>query len=127
MRTISDQPADTTMMGIVHDALRRDLGRATAAMSSEPSPPDRQRVAIAVHVRWLMDFLHSHHVGEDQGLWPLVRAHNPQAGDMLDQMDADHASGLAPGRWTPSKRGCPSWEDSVGSSLLSTRTRPCGW
>jgi iron-sulfur cluster repair protein YtfE (RIC family) len=91
MRTISDQPADTTMMGIVHDALRRDLGRATAALSSEPSPPDRQRVAIAVHVRWLMDFLHSHHVGEDQGLWPLVRAHNPQAGDMLDQMDADHA------------------------------------
>lgn len=32
--------------------------------------------------------------------------------------------GLDPGRWTPCKRGCSSWEDSVGSSLLSTRTRP---
>ncbi len=91
MRTISDQPADTTIMGIVHDALRRDLGRAAAAISSEPAPADRQRVAIAVHVQWLMDFLRSHHGGEDQGLWPLVRAHNPGAGDMLDQMDADHA------------------------------------
>ncbi len=38
-----------------------------------------------------MDFLHAHHAGEDQGLWPLVRAHNPAAGDLLDQMDADHA------------------------------------
>jgi hypothetical protein len=38
-----------------------------------------------------MDFLHSHHADEDQGLWPLVLAHNPAASDMLDQMDADHA------------------------------------
>jgi len=77
-------------MGIVHDALRRDLQRAAAALSSRPPPHDRQRVAIAVHVRWLMDFLHAHHTGEDQGLWPMVRAHNPAASDMLDQMDADH-------------------------------------
>jgi hypothetical protein len=38
-----------------------------------------------------MDFLHAHHAGEDQDLWPLIRAHNPAAGDLLDQMDADHA------------------------------------
>ena len=91
MRTQSDWPADTRMMGIVHDALRRDLSRATAALAARPPPPDQQRVAIAAHVRWLMNFLHAHHAGEDQGLWPLVRAHNPAAGDLLDQMDADHA------------------------------------
>ena len=33
-------------------------------------------------------------------------------------------SGFDPGWWTPRKRGCSSWEVSVGSSLLSTRTRP---
>jgi hypothetical protein len=38
----------------------------------------------------MMDFLHGHHAGEDQGLWPLVRAHNSAAGDVLDQMNADH-------------------------------------
>ena len=91
MKTQSDRPADTRVMGIVHDALRRDLSRATAALASTPAPPDRQRVAIADHVRWLMDFLHAHHAGEDQDLWPLIRAHNPAAGDLLDQMDADHA------------------------------------
>jgi hemerythrin-like domain-containing protein len=78
------------MMGIVHNALRRDLSRTTAAISSTPFPAAAQRVAIAAHVRWLMEFLHSHHAGEDQGLWPLVRAHNPAAGEMLDRMDADH-------------------------------------
>ncbi|MDQ3056107.1 MAG: hemerythrin domain-containing protein [Actinomycetota bacterium] len=91
MRTDSDRPADTRMMGIVHDALRRDLQRTTAALSSDPPPADQQRMAIAAHVGWLMDFLHGHHTGEDQGLWPLVRAHNPAAGDMLGQMDAEHA------------------------------------
>jgi iron-sulfur cluster repair protein YtfE (RIC family) len=91
MKTSNDRPADTRMMGIVHDALRRDLSRATAALASTPPPPDQRRVAIAAHVRWMMNFLHAHHSGEDQGLWPLVRAHNPAAGDLLDQMDADHA------------------------------------
>jgi hypothetical protein len=91
MKTSNDRPADTRMMGIVHDALRRDLSRATAALSSTRPPPDQRRVAIAAHVRWMMNFLHAHHTGEDQGLWPLVRAHNPAAGDLLDQMDADHA------------------------------------
>lgn len=37
---------------------------------------------------------------------------------------SEEDTGLDPGRWTPCKRGCSSWEDSVGSSLLSTRTRP---
>ena len=91
MKTQSDGPADTRMMGIVHDALRRDLSRATVALAWTPPPAGHRRVAIAAHVRWMMEFLHAHHAGEDQGLWPLVRAHNPAAGDLLDQMDADHA------------------------------------
>lgn len=33
-------------------------------------------------------------------------------------------TGLDPGWWTPRRRGCSSWEDCVGSLLLSTRTRP---
>ena len=32
--------------------------------------------------------------------------------------------GFDPVWWTPRKRGSSPWEDSVGSSLLSTRTRP---
>ena len=91
MTTSADAPADTAMMGIVHSALRRDLTRTAEAISSEPPPGDEQRQAIAKHVTWMMDFLHRHHLGEDDGLWPLVRQREPLAGALLDEMDADHA------------------------------------
>jgi hemerythrin-like domain-containing protein len=88
-------PADTAMMGIVHSALRRDLTRTSAALTAEIAPDDAQRRAIAAHLTWMMDFLHSHHEGEDAGLWPLVRSVDRSAGDLLDQMEHDHAQ-IAP-------------------------------
>jgi hemerythrin-like domain-containing protein len=84
-----DGPADTRMMTIVHDGLRRDLGRTRAALASSPAP--QRRHAIAAHVAWMMDFLHEHHEGEDNGLYPMVRAADPDAGALLDAMAADHA------------------------------------
>ena len=41
MTRVPDAPADTRMMGIVHDALRRDLGRAVAAARRRPTPRER--------------------------------------------------------------------------------------
>jgi hemerythrin-like domain-containing protein len=84
-------PADTRMMGIVHDALRRDLNRALVALSTAPFPADAQRRAMGEHVSWMMQFLHAHHQGEDAGLWPLVRARNATAVPLLEAMEADHA------------------------------------
>ena len=92
MNPSSTGPADTAMMGIVHSALRRDLTRTATALSAEPPPGHAQRTAIAAHLVWMMDFLHRHHEGEDAGLWPLVRSLNPAAGDLLDQMENDHAA-----------------------------------
>ncbi len=68
-------PADTRMMGIVHDALRRDLARLRAALTTEVGEGRRQ--ALAAHVAWMTDFLHAHHEGEDAGLYPMVRAADP--------------------------------------------------
>lgn len=87
----TDTPADTRMMGIVHSALKRDLTRARDVLAAEPTPRGRQRVALGKHVSWMLDFLHGHHSGEDAGLWPLVRGRNPDAADLLDSMEADHA------------------------------------
>ena len=69
MKKDMDGPADTRMMGIVHDALRRDLARARAALAGPVAP--EQRRALAAHVGWMMDFLHEHHRGEDAGLYPI--------------------------------------------------------
>ena len=89
MRT-GPEPADTRMMGIVHRALRRDLLRTRATVSTEPYPQGRQRRALGEHVVWMMEFLHAHHTSEDEGLWPLVRERDPAAGALLDSLEADH-------------------------------------
>lgn len=91
MSTDRTAPADTRMMGILHDALRRDLGRARTVLTASIPPADSQRVALADHLIWVMEFLRLHHRTEDEFLWPLIRRLNPDAGVLLDRMDADHA------------------------------------
>jgi hypothetical protein len=90
MTTIPDAPADTRMMGIVHDALRRDLARAVLMFSAGPFPRGAQRVAVGEHLAWMMGFLRAHHAGEDAGLWPLVRGRDASLAPLLEAMEADH-------------------------------------
>ncbi|MEV5008966.1 MULTISPECIES: hemerythrin domain-containing protein [unclassified Streptomyces] len=87
----ADEPADTRMMGIIHDALRRDLARTRTALTEQPYPDGNRRVALADHLRWMMRFLHDHHSSEDRGLWPLLRKKAPDAAELLDTMEQDHA------------------------------------
>ena len=83
-------PADTSMMRIVHQALRRDLERTVVALRNTPPPADRQRSAIAQHLAWMMTFLHNHHESEDLGLYPVIRVRRPDVAALLDDMNADH-------------------------------------
>jgi hemerythrin-like domain-containing protein len=114
-----DGPADTRMMGIVHDALRRDLARTRAALDGPV--PEAQRRALAAHVGWMLDFLHAHHEGEDAGLYPMVRAVDPTAGALLDAMAADHAAvdpavgdlRVAIARWADSDAARASVRDAL--------------
>jgi hypothetical protein len=86
-----DGPADTRMMGIVHGALLRDLGRARDVLDAPVPPSGDQRRAVGEHVVWMMDFLHTHHTGEDDGLWPTLLARNPDAAALVESLEADHA------------------------------------
>ena len=90
MRSDPDARADTRMMGIVHQALRRDLGRARTALASTPPPPPVQYRAITDHLLWMMEFLRAHHRSEDDGLFPRVRERDPDAAELLDAMVTDH-------------------------------------
>ena len=136
-----DGPADTRMMGIVHDALRRDLARIRAALAG--AVPEARRRALAAHVGWMMDFLHEHHEGEDAGLYPMVRAVNPAVGALLDVMAADHAAvdpavesvrrppPAGPHPPTPTARPCstrsPRWRTCSCRTSSARRTRRCRW
>jgi hemerythrin-like domain-containing protein len=85
-------PADTNTMRIVHTALRRDLERARSTLAASPPPADRQRVALARHLGWMMAFLEAHHRSEDEGLYPPVCERAPDAAALLHDMTADHAA-----------------------------------
>jgi hypothetical protein len=90
MATDLSGPADTSMMRIVHTALRRDIARAQAVLTEPPYPDQPQRAALGAHLQWMIGFLHRHHESEDTYLYPAVREANPGAGGLLDEMDADH-------------------------------------
>lgn len=90
MSTIED-PADTVMMGVMHDALRRDFARTRDVLSAPLPPDDAQRVALAKHLLFMLAFLDAHHHSEDDNLWPRVRAIDPSLGQLLDSMSSDHA------------------------------------
>jgi hemerythrin-like domain-containing protein len=83
------------MMGVVHNALRRDLRRLDTTLSAASAITPRRRQALSMHVEWMMDFLHHHHHGEDEGLWPLVRGRTLEGDALLDRMETDHAD-IAP-------------------------------
>lgn len=85
-------PADTNMMRIVHSALRRDLERARSALTANPPPIARQRVALARHLGWMMVFLEAHHRSEDEGLYPPVHERATDAALLLHEMASDHAT-----------------------------------
>lgn len=94
MTITSDGPADTTMMRIVHEALRRDLERARTTLESTATGVARRR-AVADHLGWMMRFLHAHHTSEDIGLYALVRARadgDARTLAVLDRMATDHGA-----------------------------------
>ena len=97
--TTGTTPADATMMGVVHDALRRDLARLDTTLTAPVAPDDDRRRALAEHVGWLLDLLHRHHRGEDTGLWPLVRERNAEAAALLD--DRRRYRRASARRWGP--------------------------
>lgn len=74
----------------IHHALRRDLERLDR-VSSGPVP-DSRRAALGRHVPWMLDFLHHHHVGEDDGVWPRVLAKRPDLQQLVDTMAGEHAA-----------------------------------
>jgi hypothetical protein len=87
-------------MYVTHHAFRRDAAAFRSALD-EVAFDERDRWH-ALRDRWqvLASALHHHHVGEDEGLWPVLRERAESAGDvsgrvLTSAMEAEHGD-MAP-------------------------------
>ena len=76
------------MNSIIHAGLRRDLARLEV-VTSHPMG-DVQRRAVCDFVPWMTMYLHHHHVGEDEGMWPRVLAKRPDLAPLAGINGAEH-------------------------------------
>ena len=93
MAPTARMPTDMELMNrLFHTALRRDLARTLDTLAGTTNRTPRQRRAMVEHLGLVLDLLHHHHTGEDEGLWPVVRRRAPDLAALLDMMEAEHAS-----------------------------------
>ncbi len=81
-----------TIVYLIHEAFRRDLGRLRGAVSSPGLDSARVR-QLGSHWAFVDEQLHHHHRVEDESLWPLVRPKLVGRVDelaVLDEMEAQH-------------------------------------
>jgi hemerythrin-like domain-containing protein len=86
-----DELFDGREMVMVHDVLRREFGLlpgVVASISPDEQGGDRAGT-IALHIEWLVKFLHHHHSTEDNYLWPLLVQRCNQ-GNLTARMESEH-------------------------------------
>ncbi len=85
-------PVDMLLMYVMHHAFRRDLSAFAAAVKATPAGDRATWRALADRWALFAEALHSHHGGEDAGLWPalLERADQQERGT-LQAMEDEHA------------------------------------
>jgi iron-sulfur cluster repair protein YtfE (RIC family) len=83
-----------TIVYLIHEAFRRDLGRLSVALRSPRVNQPRAR-QLSAHWEFIDEQLHHHHRVEDESLWPLVRPKLVGREDelaVLDEMEAQHVT-----------------------------------
>lgn len=81
---------DTSDMLLIHRVIRREIGQLPALLRATRDDPARARL-VGAHATEMLDFLHHHHAGEDELLYPLLRDRVSLDAELLDRMDAQHA------------------------------------
>lgn len=117
---------DTRMNGVIHAALRRDLERIALLVARPEDLSPARLQAIGGHAVWLMELLHRHHTTEDERLFPVMRANQPDIGPLIDSMLAEHAAIASAvtaleeaGR--RAEAGEPGAADELGSAVAGLR------
>lgn len=111
---------DVRDMIVVHTALLREFRLAPLAVGRVEAGDRRQALRVDKHLRFLSDLLHHHHAGEDELLWPALRARVPGAIlTALEQVEAQHgAIDASLGRVTRARQAWAPTADATARELL---------
>jgi hemerythrin-like domain-containing protein len=123
MTTIAPTGIDTRDMLLIHRVIRREIGRLPGLIRTAG---DQARAArVAAHASEMLDFLHTHHTGEDELLWPVLRPRVSLDDGLIDRMEAQHGEiAAAIGdvcRWLPMWAGSadPETGEKIAARLES--------
>ena len=87
--TTSDRPLIQQMV-VIHRVFRREFG-LLPGLIRRVAPGDVARASVvADHAANLLEFLHVHHSGEDEFLWPTLLERVEVKSDLIHRMEAQH-------------------------------------
>src|SRR4051794_38972612 len=72
--TVDGALVDVRDMIVVHTAMLREFRLAPQSVARVPAGAHRAARRVNAHLELLCDMLHHHHAGEDELLWPPLRA-----------------------------------------------------
>lgn len=81
---------DTDDMIWVHNAFRRAFTDAPTQVASVRQGDGERAQYVAGYLAEVLWFLHAHHDGEDELLYPLLRERVPATGALFSRMEAQH-------------------------------------
>ncbi|WP_273735228.1 hemerythrin domain-containing protein [Mycolicibacterium septicum] len=91
-RNAQTELVDVRDMLVIHAALAREFGLAPAAVRRVRSGDRKHARKLDDHLAFVCNLLHEHHVGEDEIVWPTLRARlSPADCRLLDKVETQHA------------------------------------
>ncbi|HEX5016923.1 MAG TPA: hemerythrin domain-containing protein [Actinomycetes bacterium] len=91
MATKNEQPTDVSDMANVHQAFRRGFGEARSQLAYIEDGDTERAAFFADYMSEVLWFLHAHHEGEDELLYPRLAERVPSEADLWARMDDQHS------------------------------------
>ncbi|MFH9090416.1 hemerythrin domain-containing protein [Streptomyces sp. NPDC017673] len=83
--------ADVRDMLVVHEAFRLNYSRLPGMVRAVTSGDAERAAVVADHAQLIEDFLHLHHMGEDELLWPkLLERAGDRLGETVNLLESQH-------------------------------------
>ena len=113
MTTPGNYTTNTEDMRAVHAALHSWLGGVGALVAGAGSDPAKVAI-VASYCENVLEFLHVHHEGEDELIYPVLEARCPQHAELLVRIDSQHTLLVEP--MSQARDAVAAWQQAPTSA-----------